>query len=90
MPLFTNQFVVANFVIVPTGQTPVRPEDQKWFVVLSGVALFTFQGQSAADWRRDSLRLAIDLRALFRHLADQRHQGENSSLKLNNGLRSLR
>jgi hypothetical protein len=62
MPLFTNQFAVANFVIVPTGQTPVRPEDQKWFLVLSGVAVFTFQGQSAADWRRDSLRLAIDLK----------------------------
>jgi len=61
MPQFTNQFAVANWVIVPTGQTPARPEDQKWFVVLSGVALFTFQGQSTADWRRDSLRLEIDL-----------------------------
>ncbi len=61
MTQFTNQFAVANWVIVPTGQTPPRPEDQKWYLVLSGVALFTFQGVSPDDWRRDSLRLEIDL-----------------------------
>jgi hypothetical protein len=61
MTLFTNQFAVANWVIVPIGQPPVRPEDQQWLLTLSGVALFTFQGLTNTDWRRDSLRLHINL-----------------------------
>jgi hypothetical protein len=61
MTQFTNQFAVANWVIVPTGQAPPRPEDQKWFLLVSGVALFTWQGLSTDDWRRDSLRIEIDL-----------------------------
>ncbi len=66
MAIFTtNQFAVINYVIVPTGQTPPRPEDQRWFLIHSGVALFTFQGQSRDVWRRDSLRLEIDLSGPF-------------------------
>ncbi|MBN9133996.1 MAG: hypothetical protein J0H48_11640 [Nitrosospira multiformis] len=62
MAQFTDQFAVANWVIVPTGPTPGQPEDQKWHLVLSGIAFFTFQGTSTGDWRRDSLRMAIDLK----------------------------
>ena len=61
MTQFTDQFAITNWVIVPTGQTPPRPEDQKWLMILSGVAFCNFQGTSNADWRRDSFRLAIDL-----------------------------
>ena len=82
MTQFTDQFAVSNWVIVPTGPIPTRPEDQKWFLVLSGVAFFTFQGTSTADWRRDSLRMRIDLTGPIQFTGRSASQGRELKFKV--------
>lgn len=59
-------FAGQNWLITPAAlavnQAPPRSiADQEWLLILSGIAIVNFKGETSADWSRDTLYLAPDL-----------------------------
>jgi hypothetical protein len=67
-----TDFAGQNWVITPEAlavseDPPAKVEDQKFLLVLSGVAVVDFQGESTADWRRATLLIRPDVDAPMQH-----------------------
>ena len=70
--LFAGQNWVITPVATAAGQSPPSAiRDQRWQLVLSGVVLIDMKGTSTAQWRRETLLIAPDLRAPIRFAAQQ-------------------
>ena len=57
-----NNFAVTNWVSIPAPwpvAQPPAPGDQKWLIILSGVAIIDFKGINSDDWRWETFRLII-------------------------------
>jgi hypothetical protein len=59
-----RMFVRVVFLIAPL--TPTAPDQQQWLTILSGIAVFEFQGIESR-WTYAELRLALDdmMQAIF-------------------------
>lgn len=69
-------FAGQNWVIVPVataaGQSPPSGiREQRWQLVLSGVVLLDMKGVSAAQWRRETVVIAPDLRGPIKFAAQR-------------------
>jgi murein DD-endopeptidase MepM/ murein hydrolase activator NlpD len=67
-----TDFAGQNWVITPEAlavseDPPAKVEDQKFLLVLSGIAVVDFQGESTADWRRATLLIRPDVDAPMQH-----------------------
>jgi hypothetical protein len=65
MKVLTN-FAGQNWLITPAAlavgeRPPVNIHDQKWLLVLSGVVMANLQGNSTAQWLRESLSFIPDM-----------------------------
>jgi hypothetical protein len=61
-----STFAGQNWLIVPAATAanqapPTRIQDQKWLLVLSGVAIVDLKGISAAQWLRETVSIRPDL-----------------------------
>lgn len=61
-------FAGQNWLITPAAlaageQPPQHKRDQKWLLVLSGVALTDFKGNSSAQWHHETFRVMPDVQA---------------------------
>ncbi|MGA9581543.1 MAG: M23 family metallopeptidase [Allosphingosinicella sp.] len=66
--ILPSGFAGQNWVIVPVATAAGQPppaniRDQRWQLVLSGVVLVDMKGVTTAQWRRETLLIAPDLRA---------------------------
>jgi len=69
-------FAGQNWLITPTaaavGETPPRRiQDQTWLLVLSGVAIADIQGNSQAQWLRETASMRPDLRGPLNHVINR-------------------
>lgn len=68
-----NQFAVQHSLITPVALAlgeppPTKIANQKWMVLLSGVALIDLKGTLVNDWLRDSVRIQIDIRPTLQRM----------------------
>ena len=65
-----------NWLITPAaraaGETPPQNKrDQKWLLVLSGVAIINFKGNSTAQWRHETFRIFPDIVSPLKHAVNK-------------------
>lgn len=68
-------FAGQNWLVTPAALALNQPPPQNisrqtWILHLSGVAIPNIEGASSADWRRETLLIAPDLRAPLNHAID--------------------
>jgi len=68
-----TNFAGQNWVITPaapaTNEAPAtRIEDQKFLLVMSGVAMLDLKGNSTSNWRRETIRIMPDIGAPLRYV----------------------
>ena len=66
--LEVTDFAGQNWLITPAASAvnetpPQRIEDQKWLLVLSGVAMATVKGESTAQWKHQTVSMRPNLHA---------------------------
>ncbi len=49
----------------PSGASGPTAADQRWLLILSGVAFLEFKGNSGSQWRRETVRLSPTLQSAF-------------------------
>ena len=64
--LEVTDFAGQNWLITPAASAvnetpPQRIEDQKWLLVLSGVAMATVKGESTAQWKHQTVSMRPNL-----------------------------
>lgn len=70
-----SSYPVSNWIITPAGpsateQTPPNVADQRFLLILSGVAVFEFKGQSPNNWLTSTVVIRPDLTAPILHACD--------------------
>src|ERR1043165_4087654 len=76
MSVQVKTFAGQNWLITPAALAANEPKpdsitDQKWLVTLTGVVIIDLQGNSAKDWRRETLTIFPDIDAALRHAIDR-------------------
>jgi hypothetical protein len=62
-----TEFGGQNWLITPAARAvnepaPASIKDQKWVLVLSGVAIVNMEGKTSDDWRHDEVSISPDVR----------------------------
>jgi hypothetical protein len=69
---YINQYGVQNYVITPIASAVNQPlptsiSDQKWQLILSGVAIADLKCVSSNDWSGETLQLHPDIKSPIQH-----------------------
>jgi hypothetical protein len=78
----TPNFAISDWLLTPAPwrvDQPPTPDQQLWLLVLTGIVLTDFQGQTSDNWREDTLELIPD-NAVRDALRSVRQPPPNSNL----------